>query len=51
MKAMINAGGKQIELYGRMDIVYERNPGNHYQDAELLVARGIKWTLEKSIQS
>ena len=29
-----------------MHTTYERNPGNHYQDAELRVARGIKWTLE-----
>ena len=34
-----------------MNATYERNPGNHYQDAELRVARGIKWTLEESIRS
>ena len=29
-----------------MHTTYERNPGNHYQDAELRVAKGVKRTLE-----
>ena len=29
-----------------MHTTYERNQGNHYQDAELRVLKGVKWTLE-----
>ena len=28
--------------------VFERNPGNHYQNAPLRLAKGIKWALERT---
>lgn len=31
--------------------VFERNPGNHYQNAPLRLAKGIKWALERTTGS
>lgn len=37
------------DLYRQQDIpsVFELNPGNHYKDADLRLAKGIKWTLDQ----
>ncbi len=32
----------------KITVVFERNPGNHYQDAPLRLAKGIKWALERT---
>lgn len=41
---------EEIAAYYResgIDTVYERNPGNHFQDAALRMASGIAWILDK----
>ena len=39
---------KNIQKYLEKNInsIYEENPGNHFQDANLRIAKGIKWILE-----
>jgi predicted alpha/beta superfamily hydrolase len=34
------------DFYQRQGILYELNPGNHYQDADLRCAKGIAWILK-----
>lgn len=35
---------KYLSSHG-INTIYEQNPGNHYRDAELRVAKGIRWCL------
>ncbi|MDO4622893.1 MAG: alpha/beta hydrolase-fold protein [Eubacteriales bacterium] len=36
-------------VYNRKNIlsIFEKNPGNHYKDVPLRIAKGLKWTLSK----
>lgn len=45
----VEANTKEIEQFYRehgVTTIYEVNKGNHFQDAELRMAKGIKWILE-----
>lgn len=45
----VETNTKEIEQFYRENgviTIYEKNEGNHFQDTELRVAKGIKWILE-----
>lgn len=45
----VKTNTKEIERFYRengVTTIYEENEGNHFQDAELRMAKGIKWILE-----
>ncbi|MBP8715296.1 MAG: hypothetical protein KBH85_07890 [Lachnospiraceae bacterium] len=48
MEHVVEDNTIEIEKYlssQGINTIYERNPGNHYRDAELRVAKGISWNL------
>ena len=47
--AVVEDNTIEIEKYlssQGINTIYERNPGNHYRDAEMRVAKGISWNLQ-----